>query len=105
MGDLSIVSFCGVCHSADERSGGARLVPGLKLSRTHTSLIGKSIARWQAKSLRGKGFFPPTFRKTMGKPDDRVPVAEWTDDGQRPMQMFTRWHGFSYSFPGCNIVA
>lgn len=35
--------------------------------------------------------------------EDRVPFAEW-EDGARPFQLFTRWYGFSYTFPGCAIV-
>ncbi len=35
-------------------------------------------------------------------PVDGVPFAVWDDDG-RPFQMFTRWYGFSYTFPGCRI--
>lgn len=34
---------------------------------------------------------------------DRVPFATWEDDGTRPPQLFTRWYGFSYTFPGCSI--
>jgi len=33
---------------------------------------------------------------------DRVPFAEW-EDGGRPMQIFCRWYGFSFSFPGCEV--
>jgi hypothetical protein len=25
------------------------------------------------------------------------------DDGIRPIQLFTRWYGFSYTYPGCDI--
>jgi len=35
-------------------------------------------------------------------PVDGVPFAAW-EDGGRPFQMFTRWYGFSFSFPGCEI--
>lgn len=34
---------------------------------------------------------------------DGIPGARW-DDGQRPMQMMTRWYGFSLTFPGCEVV-
>ena len=33
---------------------------------------------------------------------DGIPYAEFTD-GRRPLQLFTRWYGFSYTFPGCQI--
>jgi hypothetical protein len=36
--------------------------------------------------------------------DDHVPFARWSDDGARPMQMFSRWYGFSYTFPNCTIT-
>ena len=35
-------------------------------------------------------------------PVDNVPYAE-TIGGDRPFQLFSRWYGFSYSFPGCEI--
>ncbi len=34
--------------------------------------------------------------------EDSVPFAKW-DDGTRPLQLFTRWYGFSYTFPDCEI--
>lgn len=33
---------------------------------------------------------------------DGIPYAEFPD-GRRPMQLFTRWYGFSYTFPACEI--
>ncbi len=35
-------------------------------------------------------------------PIDRVPFAEW-ENGERPLQMFSRWYGFSATFPVCQI--
>ena len=32
--------------------------------------------------------------------EDAVPVAIW-DNGSRPLQLFTRWYGFSYTYPDC----
>jgi hypothetical protein len=34
--------------------------------------------------------------------EDDVPVAKW-DDGNRPLQLFTRWYGFSYTYPDCEV--
>ena len=34
---------------------------------------------------------------------DQIPFAEWEQDGSRPLQLFTRWYGFAYTFPGCEI--
>lgn len=36
--------------------------------------------------------------------EDRIPFAVWADDGDRPVQLFTRWYGFSFTYPGCDIV-
>jgi hypothetical protein len=36
-------------------------------------------------------------------PLDGAPHAVWVDDKTRPMQLFTRWYGFSYTFPGAEI--
>jgi len=33
---------------------------------------------------------------------DGVPRATWAD-GSEPMQLFTRWYGFSFTWPGCSI--
>ncbi len=41
------------------------------------------------------------LRVGVGK-TDHVPFAEW-EDGVRPMQLFSRWYGFSYTFPSCRI--
>jgi len=34
---------------------------------------------------------------------DGVPYATWKDTGERPMQLLTRWYGFSFTYPGCEI--
>ncbi len=36
--------------------------------------------------------------------DDDLPAAIW-EDGSRPFQIFTRWYGFSFAYPGCAIHA
>jgi hypothetical protein len=36
---------------------------------------------------------------------DRVPAAVFTDDDARPFQLFCRWYGFAYTYPGCEIFA
>lgn len=33
---------------------------------------------------------------------DKVPYAHW-EDGVRPLQIFCRWYGFSFSYPGCEL--
>lgn len=35
-------------------------------------------------------------------PSDDIPYAVFSD-GRRPLQLFTRWYGFAYSFPACSI--
>ena len=34
---------------------------------------------------------------------DGVPKATWLDNGEVPMQLLTRWYGFSFTYPGCKI--
>lgn len=34
--------------------------------------------------------------------EDAVPVAKW-NNGSRPLQLFTRWYGFSYTYPDCEV--
>jgi hypothetical protein len=43
-----------------------------------------------------------TLRLTLGQ-IDRVPRAEWQDGDAPPMQLLTRWYGFSFTYPGCRI--
>lgn len=34
---------------------------------------------------------------------DGAPHATWAQDDSRPMQMLSRWYGFSSTFPDCEI--
>jgi hypothetical protein len=34
---------------------------------------------------------------------DGIPKATWLDNGDVPMQLLSRWYGFSFTFPGCEI--
>jgi hypothetical protein len=34
---------------------------------------------------------------------DAVPSATWLDLDERPMQLLSRWYGFSFTFPHCEI--
>jgi hypothetical protein len=34
---------------------------------------------------------------------DGVPRAEWEDGGEPPMQLLSRWYGFSFTWPDCTI--
>jgi hypothetical protein len=36
---------------------------------------------------------------------DGVPKATWLDTGEVPMQLLSRWYGFSFTFPNCEIFA
>ena len=36
---------------------------------------------------------------------DGIPTATWRDDGSLPLQLFTRWYGFSYTYPGCEVYS
>ena len=42
------------------------------------------------------------IRITIGR-DDEVPFAIFTDDRSRPLQLFSRWYGYSLTFPGCEV--
>ena len=35
---------------------------------------------------------------------DAVPSAVWSD-GTRPLQLFSRWYGFSLTYPGCEVYS
>jgi len=34
---------------------------------------------------------------------DGVPHAVWLDTNKEPMQLLTRWYGFSYTYPNCGV--
>ena len=34
---------------------------------------------------------------------DGVPFAHWVDNNESPMQLLTRWYGFSFTYPNCDI--
>ena len=36
-------------------------------------------------------------------PIDGVPFATWADTGEMPMQLLSRWYGFSFTYPHCEI--
>jgi hypothetical protein len=36
-------------------------------------------------------------------PTSKIPFAQYLDDNTRPMQLFTRWYGFSLTYPGCEV--
>ena len=43
-----------------------------------------------------------TLRVEFGK-IDRAPRAFWCDTNERPMQLLSRWYGFSFTYPDCDI--
>jgi hypothetical protein len=43
-----------------------------------------------------------TLQIRLGKIDG-VPHAIWNDTNEEPMQLLTRWYGFSFTYPGCEI--
>lgn len=34
---------------------------------------------------------------------DGIPQAIWEDTGKMPMQLLSRWYGFSFTYPNCEI--
>ena len=36
---------------------------------------------------------------------DGVPFAAWVDTGEAPMQLLSRWYGFSFTYPDCEIYS
>ncbi len=53
----------------------------------------------------GPGGLPPGLRGTVSIGEvSGIPQALF-DDGERPMQLLSRWHGFALTFPGCEIFA
>lgn len=89
-----------------------RLTMGAKDTRLPTTTMGLGV--WTAQTKR---FYPMTslqggladqldgqgLRVTVDAAG--IPQAEWAVAEGRPLQMFTRWYGFAYTFPGCEIYA
>jgi hypothetical protein len=122
--------------------------PDLRLSRSRLVFWKRWLTRLAPRLVRGRGWLPFFFHRTMGEKDQRrpamdhglgvvvdglaryypmtaiqnpvtddwggrllrvhvdrtdgIPAAIW-DDGTRPFQVFTRWYGFSFTYPGCTI--
>ncbi len=38
-------------------------------------------------------------------PDDAIPFALFSDDGSRPVQLFSRWYGFSLTYKDREIYS
>lgn len=36
---------------------------------------------------------------------DGVPRAVYVDDGEEPMQLLSRWYGFSFTYPNCKVYS
>ena len=34
---------------------------------------------------------------------DGIPHAAWKDIGETPMQLLSRWYGFAFTYPNCEI--
>ena len=45
-----------------------------------------------------------TLTITLGEVDG-IPSARWADDGKAPMQLLTRWYGFAFTYPDCEIYS
>ena len=43
-----------------------------------------------------------TMRIGLGELDG-APHATWANDNRRPMQILSRWYGFSYTYPSCEL--
>jgi Protein of unknown function (DUF3179) len=50
------------------------------------------VDRWNGRSLQiSRGLI------------DGVPQARWMDTQEEPMQLLSRWYGFSFTFPHCEV--
>ena len=68
-------------------------------------VITPTTRRFYPAAIMGDGLLDVVDgRQLRVRPDPRskVAVATWPD-GARPPQVFSRWYGFSRSFPGCHV--
>ena len=87
--------FRGTMGEPDDRQLEMEIGIGVVLDRVRRFYPKRSIGEGIDDKIDGQ-----TLHIRIG--EDAVPVAKW-DDGSRPLQLFTRWYGFSYTYPDCEV--
>jgi len=78
-----------------------------KLTQGLGVIVGKQTKYYPMEQLpRGESISDQWGKRTMtidrsGK--DGIPHAVWKDTNMMPMQLLSRWYGFSFTYPNCKI--
>ena len=77
-----------------------------KLTQGLGVVVGSQTKYYPMNSIPASGLDDPWLGRTLRiarGPIDGVPHARWSDSGEEPMQLLTRWYGFSFTYPKCEI--
>ena len=77
-----------------------------KLTQGLGVVVGRNSKYYPIKSIPSVGLNDTWLGHTLNierGPIDGVPRAKWGDSGEEPMQLLTRWYGFSFTYPQCEI--
>jgi hypothetical protein len=77
-----------------------------KLTQGLGVVVGKQAKFYPMTSIPAEGIEEAWNGRTLNIAHgviDGVPYAVWKDNGEKPMQLLSRWYGFSFTYPGCEI--
>lgn len=77
-----------------------------KLTQGLGVIVGKKAKYYPMNLIPAQGIQDEWFNRTLYIKRgviDGVPRAAWLDAGNEPMQLLSRWYGFSFTYPGCEI--
>ena len=77
-----------------------------KLAQGLGVIVGRKAKYYPMGRIPPKGIRDPWLNRILCiEPGviDSVPRATWLDTGEEPMQLLSRWYGFSFTYPGCEI--
>jgi hypothetical protein len=77
-----------------------------KLEQGVGVLAGKKAKFYPSDRIPANGVYDPWLNRVLclqRGAADGVPRARWLDTEEEPMQLLSRWYGFSFTYPGCEI--
>ena len=77
-----------------------------KLAQGLGVVLGKKAKYYPMNRIPVNGLLDDWLHRTLSVKHggiDGVPHASWLDTGEEPMQLLSRWYGFSFTYPNCEI--
>ena len=77
-----------------------------KLTQGLGVIVGKRAKYYPMKSIPAEGIRDQWSGRVLSIKQNAisgVPYARWEDTNKEPMQLLSRWYGFSYTYPRCEI--